>query len=149
VEHFGLDSFYLRTRSAFIMPVNMSIEPPLPLLVMASLSPTELPLPSLLLCPDKPIHEHEPPPPTYSPSVTAPPYSPSPGPLEQMLAATARSGRSRPTGILVRSNKLINIALRGQEEDAAVPTYGRNNTVIGDIGLSCTQGVHSVSIEVS
>jgi hypothetical protein len=87
-------------------------------------------------------------PPTYSPSAAVPPYSPSPRPSERLLEATARTRRSRPRGIFVRSNALITIALRGQEEDAVLPAYGRNHTVSGDIGLSCTQGVYSVSIKV-
>ncbi|KAH9042012.1 hypothetical protein EDB85DRAFT_1857378 [Lactarius pseudohatsudake] len=87
-------------------------------------------------------------PPTYSPSAAVPPYSLSPGPSERTLAVSARSRRRVPTGVFTRSNKLIIIALRDQEENATQPTYGRNSTVCGDIGLSCTQGVQSVSIKV-
>ncbi|KAI0248603.1 hypothetical protein BJV78DRAFT_1131125 [Lactifluus subvellereus] len=103
-----------------------------------------MPFPFLPLCPNKTTHD----PPAYSPSAAAPTYSVSPGPSEQILAATARSRRPRPTGVFVRSNSLITIALRDQEEDAAQPSYGRNNAVGGDISLSCTQGVHSVHIRV-
>jgi hypothetical protein len=88
-------------------------------------------------------------PPTYSPSATVPPYSVSPGPSERTLALSARSRRRTPTGVFTRSNKLIAIALRDQEQNAVQPSYGRNGTVCGDIGLSCTQGVQSVSIKVS
>ncbi|KAH9065307.1 hypothetical protein EDB87DRAFT_1672662 [Lactarius vividus] len=87
-------------------------------------------------------------PPTYSPSAAVPPYSLSPGPSERTLAVSARSRRRIPTGVFTRSNKFIIIALRDQEENATQPTYGRNSTVCGDIGLSCTQGVQSVSIKV-
>ncbi len=88
-------------------------------------------------------------PPTYSPSAAVPSYSVSPGPSERTLAVSARSRRRTPTGVFTRSNKLITIALRDQEENATQPSYGRNSTICGDIGLSCTQGVQSVSIKVS
>ncbi|KAI9465384.1 hypothetical protein BJY52DRAFT_1243651 [Lactarius psammicola] len=87
-------------------------------------------------------------PPTYSPSAAVPPYSAAPGPAERTLAVSARSRRRTPTGVFTRSNKLITIALRDQEENAAQPSYGRNSTICGDIGLNCTQGVQSVSIKV-
>ncbi|KAF8271979.1 hypothetical protein EI94DRAFT_1770120 [Lactarius quietus] len=84
----------------------------------------------------------------YSPSAAVPPYSASPGHLERTLAVSARSWRRTPTGVFNRSNNLITIALRDQEVNAALPSYGRSSTVWGDIALSCTQGVQSVSIKV-
>ncbi|KAI0304315.1 hypothetical protein B0F90DRAFT_1809172 [Multifurca ochricompacta] len=87
-------------------------------------------------------------PPTYSPSAAVPPYSIAPGPSERTLAATARSRRRTPTGVLTRSNRFIAVALRGQEENAMQPSYGHNSVVSGDIGLSCTQGVHSVCVNL-
>jgi hypothetical protein len=87
-------------------------------------------------------------PPTYTPSAAVPAYSVSPRPSERTLAATARSRRRTPTGVLVRSNSLITLALREQEPDASMPSYGRHGVISGDIGLSCTQGVQSVYIKV-
>ena len=87
-------------------------------------------------------------PPTYSPSAAVPPYSVAPRPSERTLVATARARRRAPTGVLVRSNSLISVALRGQEEDAQMPSYGRHSVICGDIGLSCTNGVQSVYIRV-
>ncbi|KAI9508746.1 hypothetical protein F5148DRAFT_842205 [Russula earlei] len=88
------------------------------------------------------------PPPTYSPSADVPSYSVAPGPSERTLAATARSRRRTPSGVFVRSNNLISIALRGQEEDTELPSYGRHGMICGDVGLSCTQGIQSVYIKV-
>jgi hypothetical protein len=87
-------------------------------------------------------------PPTYTPSDAVPAYSVSPRPTERILAATARSRRRTPTGVFVRSNSLITLALREQEEDASMPSYGRQGVISGDIGLSCTQGVQAVYIKV-
>ena len=87
-------------------------------------------------------------PPTYSPSPAAPAYAIEPGPSERTLAATARAHRMSRTGVFMRSNSLITIALRGQQEDATLPSYGRNAKIAGDVGLSCTQGVQSVDVVV-
>ncbi|KAH9969730.1 hypothetical protein BC827DRAFT_1257562 [Russula dissimulans] len=87
-------------------------------------------------------------PPTYSPSAAVPDYSVEPGPSERTLAATARSRRRRPTGVFVRCNGLINVALRGQEDHAELPVYGRSDAIRGDIGLSCARGVQSVHVKV-
>lgn len=111
---------------------------------MTPLSPPTLFLP-LPPCSSKMALE----PPTYSPSATVPPYSVSPGPEERTLAVSARSRRRTPTGVFTRSNKLITVALRDQEQNAVQPSYTRNSTVCGDIGLSCTHGVQSVSVKVS
>lgn len=120
---------------------NVDRAPLSPTMTPLSPPPFFLPLPP---CSSKMALE----PPTYSPSPAVPPYSVSPGPSERTLAVSARSRRRTPTGVLTRSNHFITIALRGQEENAAQPSYGRNSTVCGDIGLSCTQGVQSVSIKV-
>lgn len=87
-------------------------------------------------------------PPTYTPSDAVPAYSVIPGPSERILAATARLRRRTPTGIFVRSNSLITIALREQEEDAEMPLYGRLGTICGDIALNCTNGVQAVYVKV-
>jgi hypothetical protein len=88
-------------------------------------------------------------PPTYSPSAAVPTYSESPGPSERTLAVSARSWRRTPTGTCIRRNNLITIALRDQEENAMQPSFSRGSTVSGDIALSCTLGVQSISIKVS
>ena len=88
-------------------------------------------------------------PPTYTPSAAVPAYSVIPRPSERILAATvARPRRRMPTGVFVRSNSIITLALRDQEQDASVPSYGRQGVISGDIALSCTQGVQSVYIKV-
>jgi hypothetical protein len=87
-------------------------------------------------------------PPTYTPSAAVPAYSVVPRPSERILAATARLRRRAPTGIFVRSNGLITIALREQEQYAPMPSYGRHGAIYGDIGLSCTHGVQSVYLKV-
>ena len=40
------------------------------------------------------------------------------------------------------------MALRGQDEDASSPSYGRGGTISGDVGLNCTQGVQAIFIKV-
>ena len=87
-------------------------------------------------------------PPTYTPSAAVPAYSVMPRPSERILAATGRSRRRMPTGVFKRSSNLITVALREQEPDASMPSYGRHGVICGDIGLSCTQGVQSVYIKV-
>ena len=87
-------------------------------------------------------------PPTYSPSADVPSYSVAPGPSERTLAVTARARRRTYTGVFVRSNSLITIALRGQDEHASSPSYGRCGTISGDVGLNCTQGVQAVFVKV-
>jgi len=87
-------------------------------------------------------------PPSYTPSAAVPVYSVIPRPSERILAATARSRRRTPTGVFVRSNNNITVALREQEQDASMPSYGRHGAICGDIALSCTQGVQSVYIKV-
>lgn len=87
-------------------------------------------------------------PPTYTPSAAVPAYSVIPRPSELTLAATGRSRRRTPTGVFVRSDSLITLALREQEPDASMPTYGRHGEISGDIALSSTQGVQSVYIKV-
>jgi hypothetical protein len=87
-------------------------------------------------------------PPTYTPSADVPAYSVVPRPSERILAATARLRRRTPTGVFVRSNSLITVALREQEQDASMPSYGRHGAICGDIALNCTQGVQSVYIKV-
>jgi hypothetical protein len=87
-------------------------------------------------------------PPTYTPSAAVPAYSVVPRPTERILAATTRSRRRAPTGTLVRSNGLITIALREQEQYAQMPSYGQHGAIYGDIGLSCTHGVQSVYVKV-
>ena len=113
---------------------------------MASvLSPPSSSFPSPLLwppCLDKTS------PPNYSPSAAVPAYSVVPRPSERILAATARLRRRAPTGVYVRSNNLITVALREQEQDASMPLYGRHGIIWGDIALSCTTGVQAVYIKV-
>jgi hypothetical protein len=87
-------------------------------------------------------------PPTYTPSAAVPAYSVTPRPSERILAATACLRRRPPTGVFVRSNRLITLALRDQEPDALMPSYGRQGLISGDIGLSSTRGVQSVYIKV-
>ena len=87
-------------------------------------------------------------PPTYSPSADVPAYTVAPGSSERTLAVTARARRRTHTGVFLRSNRLITIALRGQDEEASSPIYGRGGTISGDVGLSCTQGVQAVFIKV-
>jgi hypothetical protein len=87
-------------------------------------------------------------PPTYTPSAAVPAYSVIPRPSERILAATECSRRRTPTGVFLRSNNLITLALREQEQDASMPLYGRHGVISGDIGLNCTQGVQSVYIKV-
>jgi hypothetical protein len=94
------------------------------------------------------VHKMSLEPPTYSPSAAVPAYSVIPGPSERILAATACSRRRTPTGVFLRSNSLITLALRDQDPDASMPSYGRHGVISGDIGLSCTQGVQSVYIKV-
>ena len=87
-------------------------------------------------------------PPTYTPSAAVPAYSVVPAPSERILAATARLRRRAPAGVFVRRNGPITVALREQEPDAHMPSYGRHGTIYGDIGLNCTQGVQAVYIRV-
>ena len=120
--------------------------PPLP----DPLSTASAPLTSLYTVGNKmvavaPISDE---PPTYSPSAATPSYSVEPGPSERTLAATARLCRRSRTGVFVRKNSLITIALRGQDEHAPSPSYGRNGKISGDVGLSCTHDVQSVYIVV-
>jgi hypothetical protein len=86
--------------------------------------------------------------PTYTPSAAVPAYSVVPRPTERILAATTRLRRRAPMGILVRSNGLITIALREQEQYAQMPSYDQHCAIYGDIGLSCTHGVQSVYVKV-
>ena len=86
-------------------------------------------------------------PPAYPQS---PPYSLDPHPDETQLARTSiRTRRSRPTGIFTTSKNGIVLALRGQEDGASIPSYGRNSTISGDIGLENTEDVVAVSVKVS
>jgi hypothetical protein len=94
------------------------------------------------------VHKMSLDPPTYTPSATVPAYSVIPRPSERTLAATACSRRRTPTGVFLRSNSLITLALREQEPDASMPSYGRHGVISGDIGLGCTQGVQSVYLKV-
>ena len=87
-------------------------------------------------------------PPTYSPSADVPAYSVAPAPSERTLAVTARARRRTYTGVFVRSNSLITVALRGQDEYALSPSYGRGSMISGDVGLRCTQGVQAVFVKV-
>ena len=87
-------------------------------------------------------------PPTYTPSAAVPAYSVTPRPSERILAATECPRRRTPTGVFLRGNSLITLALREQEPDASMPSYGRHGVISGDIGLNCTQGVQSVYIKV-
>ena len=87
-------------------------------------------------------------PPTYSPSADVPAYSVAPAPSERTLAVTARARRRTYTGVFVRSNSLITVALRGQDEYALSPSYGRGGMISGDVGLRCTQGVQAVFVKV-
>lgn len=87
-------------------------------------------------------------PPTYSPSADVPAYSVAPAPSERTLAVTARARRRTYTGVFVRSNSLITVALRGQDEHASSPSYGRGGTISGDVGLNCTQGAQAVFVKV-
>jgi len=50
--------------------------------------------------------------------------------------------------VFVRCNGLISVALRGQEDNAELPVYGRTDAIRGDIGLSCTRGIQSVYVNV-
>lgn len=85
-------------------------------------------------------------PPAYPQS---PPYSLDPHPDETQLARTSiRTRRSRPTGIFTTSKNGIVLALRGQEDGASIPSYGRNSTISGDIGLESTEDVVAVSVKL-
>jgi hypothetical protein len=101
-------------------------------------------LPPWLSCVDKMSLQ----PPIYTPSAAVPAYSVMPRPSERILAATGRSRRRTPTGVFKRSSNLITVALREQEPDASMPSYGRHGAICGDIGLSYTQGVQSVYVKV-
>ncbi|KAF8500873.1 hypothetical protein F5888DRAFT_1677101 [Russula emetica] len=94
------------------------------------------------------VHKMSLEPPTYTPSAAVPAYSVVPRPSERILAASACTRRRTPLGVFVRSNNLITLALRDQDPDASMPTYGRHSVISGDIGLSRTQGVQSVYIKL-
>ena len=99
-------------------------------------------------CVDKMVLLERVEPPTYTPSAAVPAYSVVPGPSERILAATARLRRRAPTGVFVRKNSFITVALREQEPHALMPSYGRHGLICGDIGLNCAQGVQSVFVRV-
>ncbi|KZV75198.1 hypothetical protein PENSPDRAFT_748798, partial [Peniophora sp. CONT] len=79
-----------------------------------------------------------------------PSYSAEPGPDERRLGIAVQSA-STPAGsfgtLLQRGNGIV-IALKNQQEDARIATYGRNASVAGEVSLSSTQGVTSVSIHL-
>ena len=94
------------------------------------------------------VHKMSLEPPNYTPSAAVPAYSLIPRPSERILAATECSRRRTPTGVFLRSNRLITLALREQDPDASMPSYGRHGVIYGDIALNCTKGVQSVYIKV-
>lgn len=135
----------------FLAMTSLLSPPPHPSLLSAAAIP--LPLPSayeddMMASPPVPSSASLSEPPTYSPSAAVPPYSDMPGPSERTLAVAARSCRRMPLGVFVRSNGLVTVALRGQDEHARAPSYGRHGRICGDISLSCTQGVQSIYITV-
>ncbi|KAN0123524.1 hypothetical protein V8E52_002856 [Russula decolorans] len=87
-------------------------------------------------------------PPTYTPSAAVPTYSVIPRPSERILAATACPRRRTPTGVFLRTNNLVTLALREQDPNASMPSYGRQGVISGDIALSYTQGVQSVYLKL-
>jgi hypothetical protein len=94
------------------------------------------------------VHKMSLEPPTYTPSAAVPTYSVIPRPSERILAATACPRRRTPTGVFLRTNNLVTLALREQDPNASMPSYGRQGVISGDIALSYTQGVQSVYLKV-
>ena len=87
--------------------------------------------------------------PSYSPSSAAPRYSPEPLEDEYRLDFVARQrNESTATGTFVKKSGPITVVLSGQEDGVALPTYGRNGMIRGEILLDEETTVHSVTVKV-
>ncbi|KAF7987043.1 hypothetical protein HWV62_169 [Athelia sp. TMB] len=92
--------------------------------------------------------------PRYSSSLSinsVPLYSPEPSAGEQRLDHTALRGAARrpaPTGVLTRGNARVSVILTNQHDGAAVPTYGRNDSVKGLLHLKDAKDVTLVSVKL-
>ncbi|KAF9444328.1 hypothetical protein P691DRAFT_807517 [Macrolepiota fuliginosa MF-IS2] len=71
--------------------------------------------------------------PRYSPSAPVPDYSFEPTCGERILERTPRSVRPTPESTFVKSVGKTTVVLHNQEENAAIPTYGRTATISGSV----------------
>lgn len=89
-------------------------------------------------------------PPEYSASTPVPQYSSEPSQDEQRLESTPRIGtRARPTSVFTHKARGISVILHDQEDGAAIPSFGRNSAVSGEVCLERCENVLSVSLKVS
>jgi hypothetical protein len=82
---------------------------------------------------------------TYSP---APSYASLPLPNEDTVQYTPRAGRPEAVlGNLTKQWRGVTVIFKNQETSGN-PTYGRNSSVYGEIGLDRSQDVLSISLKV-
>ncbi|KAF8635979.1 hypothetical protein AX15_000143 [Amanita polypyramis BW_CC] len=88
--------------------------------------------------------------PDYSPSTPAPAYSFEPSFGEQRLQLTPRHGRYHPplTTSILRRLKKATLVLHGQETDAKIPSYGRNDEISGALCFDDPANITDVTIKV-
>ncbi|THH26529.1 hypothetical protein EUX98_g7659 [Antrodiella citrinella] len=87
--------------------------------------------------------------PSYSPSSSAPHYSPEPSEDECRLVFVARKQRDLvPTDVFAKKAGGVTLLISGQDSGVVVPTYNRNGIVRGEVLLDDEAAVQSVSVKL-
>ncbi|KAJ7076359.1 hypothetical protein B0H15DRAFT_864255 [Mycena belliarum] len=88
-------------------------------------------------------------------SVTLPGYSPTPSyaslplPNEDTVEYTPRAGRSIViSGNLTKQWRDVTVIFKNQDESSGSPTYGRNSSVYGEIGLEHSEKILKISLKL-
>lgn len=84
-----------------------------------------------------------------SPLPEPPTYSPRPNLDEETVAYTLRAGDTAPQGFFIKHWPHATLILKYQRDGARLPTYNRCGNIIGEIGLTNTKRIVSVSARVS
>lgn len=86
--------------------------------------------------------------PLYSLPACAPSYSSIPQNDEETIEYNPRHGRSTNSSTFIRRWHQVDLILKGQEEEARLPCYGRGGVIDGELGISSPEKIFEVTVKV-
>lgn len=86
--------------------------------------------------------------PRYSASVPTPDYSFEPGCGERTLEETPRSLRPVTESTYIKQSGKTTVVLHNQEENARMPSYGREGAISGSVLFDSSDNICEVGLEV-
>ncbi|KAJ7488330.1 hypothetical protein FB451DRAFT_1227019 [Mycena latifolia] len=86
--------------------------------------------------------------PAYTPSAAVPSYSPELGQDERLIERAPHSKSRRPSGNYIQKSGRDTVVLTDQEENADIPTYGRQGHINGFVSVDDREAVVTVVLTI-